>query len=168
METLPVIPYIISTSAGPVTSLSQCGHDVTVKKSCLPAPPTPHAFFFSYLWFPEIPWCFYGRKQRQIGFVCYSWGVVELSPCHNQTTCSKGCCPSGELSFSFNLLLVLSHFVSVTSVVPAPCMCTHAGTHNTSLTAGPSLQALGCLLLTLHICLSSSLPLSLPLSLLLI
>lgn len=41
------------------------------------------------------------------------------------------------------------------------CACVHSGTHNTSLTAGPSLQALGCLLLTLHICLSSSLPLSL-------
>lgn len=41
------------------------------------------------------------------------------------------------------------------------CACVHSGTHNTSLTAGPSLQALGCLLLTLHICLSSSLSLSL-------
>lgn len=40
------------------------------------------------------------------------------------------------------------------------CACVHSGTHNTSLTAGPSLQALGCLLLTLHICLSSSLSLS--------
>lgn len=85
-----------------------------------------------YLWFPEIPWCFYGQKQRQIGFMCYSWGVVELSPCHNQTTCSKGCCPSGVLLFSFNLLLVLSHFVSVTSVAPAR-VCARMQGHITPL-----------------------------------
>lgn len=84
METLPVIPYIISTSAGPVTSLSQCGHDVTVKKSCLPAPPTPHAFFFFLTcgFLKSLDAFMVGNKDK-LG-LCVIPGV--LLSCHLATT----------------------------------------------------------------------------------
>lgn len=78
METLPVIPYIVSTNARPITSLSQCGHDVTVKKSCLAS---PYAFFTCG--FLKSLDAFMVRNKDKLG-LCVIPGV--LFSCHLATT----------------------------------------------------------------------------------
>lgn len=78
METWLVIPHIISTIAEPLTSLSQCVHDVTVKKSCLAA----LFFFFFTCGFLKSLDAFTDGNKDKLGLCVFL--VVSLS-CHLAT-----------------------------------------------------------------------------------
>lgn len=166
IETLPVIPYIVSTIARPVTSLSQCGHDVTVKKSCLAS---PYAFFFFFTCgFLKSLDAFMVRNKDKLG-LCVIPGV--LLSCHLATTrqlAARDVALQARSLFFFQPSSGAVTFCVEWRVLCRPAVCARVQGHITPLWQQDlHYKPSDAFLLTLHICLSSSLLRSLPLSLLL-